>query len=133
MRKIRVYIAGPIRRGGLLHNIRQADDAFYRLMKAGVFAPMFPHWNCYAGAAQRTEVTKDGVVCFGSKEGHYSDIPGDDFVETNLAWVRASEAVLRLPGESAGADREVACAKGCGIPVFYTADLLIKWGERALK
>jgi hypothetical protein len=32
------------------------------------------------------------------------------------------DAVLRLPGESTGADVEVAYAEGLNLPVFYSID-----------
>lgn len=48
----------------------------------------------------------------------------EDWMRIDLAWLRAADAVLRLPGESSGADREVALAHELGIPVIHTpADL----------
>lgn len=40
----------------------------------------------------------------------------------DLEWMDHMDAVLRLPGESAGADMEVAHAKALGLPVFYSID-----------
>ena len=40
----------------------------------------------------------------------------------DLEWVSCSDAVLRLPGESAGADREVQHAKSLNIPVYYSIE-----------
>jgi hypothetical protein len=37
----RIYIAGPISKGDPLHNVRQADEAMFALMRAG-FAPFNP-------------------------------------------------------------------------------------------
>lgn len=49
-----------------------------------------------------------------------------------LSWVRRCDAVYRLPGESPGADREVALAEELGLPIFNTLDGLEEWlgGER---
>ena len=45
-------------------------------------------------------------------------------MEIELPWVAVADALLRLPGESLGADLEVARAEAIGIPVFATiADL----------
>ena len=45
-------------------------------------------------------------------------------MEIELPWVSVADAVLRLPGESLGADLEVARAEEAGIPVFRSiADL----------
>jgi hypothetical protein len=134
-RKIRVYCAGPIRRGDLCENIRHADEAFYRLAKTGMFAPMVPHWTCYAGSAALRKVGDaylSDVTAVACSDGHYRDIKGDDFIEMDLAWVRVCEAVLRLPGESVGADMEVRCAKTNGIPVFYSVEEIASWGENLL-
>lgn len=47
-----------------------------------------------------------------------------------LAWVRRCDAVLRLPGASPGADREVALARELGLPVFASVDEVIAWEQR---
>lgn len=41
----------------------------------------------------------------------------EDWMRIDLAWLRCADAVLRLPGASSGADREVALARELGIPV----------------
>ena len=52
-----------------------------------------------------------------------------------LPWVRASDAVVRLPGVSSGTAREVAVAFRAGIPVFpylwpTKLQTLIAWAQR---
>jgi len=42
-----------------------------------------------------------------------------------LQWVSACDCVLRIPGESAGADREVMFASDNGIPVYHRLDELL--------
>lgn len=46
------------------------------------------------------------------------------WLELDLEWLCACDAVLRLPGESSGADNEVAEATKQGIPVVYSIDEL---------
>lgn len=41
------------------------------------------------------------------------------WLEYDFQWVARCDALCRLAGASAGADREVALAKELGIPVFY--------------
>lgn len=48
----------------------------------------------------------------------------EEWMRIDLAWLSQAEVVLRLPGASPGADREVALARALGIPVvFDLADL----------
>lgn len=42
----------------------------------------------------------------------------------DLHEVRRADAVLRLPGHSPGADREVEEARAIGVPVFYSIETL---------
>ena len=37
----------------------------------------------------------------------------------DFAWLAKCDALLRLPGESVGADREIEEARRLGIPIFY--------------
>lgn len=60
----------------------------------------------------------------------------EEWLEQDLALVARCDALVRLHGESAGADQEVAYAQGLGLPVFISGDLA-KWvrgrGEKANK
>lgn len=132
----RVYVAGPIKKGDLCHNIRQADDALLALMKAG-FAVFNPMLSCYAGGAKVWHrdpfytppgQEPDFVYAVGDHQarGGFRDLPYEDWYEQDLAWVAVSNAVLRLPGESTGADKEVEFATANGIPVFHDLKELIE-------
>ena len=113
-RRRRVYIAGPISKGDLHHNIAQADEAFAALAKAG-FAPLCPHWSAFAGSAYRDGC---GNVCGVATVTSDLPLSHDDWLGVDLAWVAVADAVLRLPGESRGADRETAEANRRRLPVF---------------
>ena len=108
--RIRVYIAGPITKGDLQTNVNNARQTGMRLLKAG-FAPMVPHLTCFMGG-NTPEVLPNGTV-------------HEDWYAADLPWVAVSDAVLRLPGESTGADLETGLALRLGIPVYYSADELI--------
>lgn len=40
----------------------------------------------------------------------------------DIAWLEKCDCLLRLPGESPGADNEVRIAKELGMPVYYSVD-----------
>lgn len=95
------YIAGPVTAGDRIHNFNQACIAQRELMAAG-FAPLNPMLSMLHPAAWQ--------------------IPHEDWMESDLPWVAVADCVLRLPGESVGADREVEFARERGIPVFYAIE-----------
>lgn len=123
--KPRIYIAGPISRGDLAHNIAQAERAFYALLRAG-FAPFCPHWSCYGGGPR---ITPSGTV-YAIAERTPAGTTHDDWIGADLPWVGVSDAVLRLPGESSGADLETAEADRLGIPVFGDVAAVIQWAQQ---
>ena len=49
------------------------------------------------------------------------------WIENDLPWVAVAHVVLRLPGESAGADEECSFARDHNIPVFDTWHDLMEW------
>lgn len=126
MRK-RIYIAGPIQRGNLKHNIDQATAAFVALAKAG-FAPLCPHWSVYAKPGVWVKETwpeqRNKLMCEATAMGN-EDMTHADWMGVDLPWVECAHAVLRLPGESTGADMETAHAAGHGIPVFTSLSALV--------
>lgn len=101
----RVYVAGPLSSSGSrLANVEIAMEAGRKLITAGL-APLIPHLT------------------------HFMD-PNDalgyeNHIEVCLAWVRVSQAILRLPGRSSGAEREVALARELSIPVYENASTLV--------
>lgn len=130
MRK-RAYIAGPISKGDLCHNLNQASATNAALAKAG-FAPMCPHWSAYSKTARREILTDDdgeqwvAVIAEATIQGN-DEISYAEWMEISLSWVGAADALLRLPGESAGADLEVTHAKKYGVPVFTSIESLIAY------
>lgn len=117
-RRYRVYCAGPIRKGDLLHNIRQADEAMGALMRAG-FAPFNPMLSVYAGGISPPYPPATVPFAYADPLAKLAGVTADDWLNMDLAWVEVSDAVLRLPGSSVGADGEVAHAQKIGVPVFY--------------
>ena len=107
--RVTVYISGPITLGDWEHNLKQSLDAQRTLIDAG-FAPMNPMLT--------------GLIPWANEVSH------EAWIDVDLPWVHNADCVLRLDGESAGADEEVSWALTVGIPVFYSiADLIHHWNE----
>lgn len=107
--RLKVYIAGPISRGILQDNIDQSREAARRLMEAG-FAPLNPMLSCFS------ESNTPHLGCGFTHQ---------EWIDSDLPWVASADALLRLPGESKGADMEVAHAEEHGIPVYHSVQDLI--------
>lgn len=125
MNRLRVYIAGPISKpdDGLKANVNRASNTFLELLRAG-FAPLCPHWSVYAGGCYGTEGAP-----WASAERLPAGTTHEDWMGVDLPWVEVSDAVLRLPGESVGADLETAHAKAHGVPVFDSFPDLVVWAN----
>jgi hypothetical protein len=51
----------------------------------------------------------------------------DFWYDYDIAWLDRCDALLRMPGESTGADDEVTYAHTQEIPVFYSVNALLDW------
>ena len=104
--KLRIYISGPYTLGDQAANVRNAVLAGIEVMKLGHF-PFIPHLSHFT---------------------HYL-IPHayEVWMEQDFEWLKQCHALVRLPGESAGADREVSFAVNQNIPVFNGMEDLIAW------
>ena len=100
-----VYVAGPYT-GNEEANVVRALDAATVLLRAGLF-PYVPHLSHF----------------WEDLHPHHYEV----WMALDFGWVRRSDAVLRLPGESKGADREVALASSLGLPVFHSTDAVLAW------
>lgn len=96
MRK-KVYIASPYTIGDVAANVGAQIHAANALINLGFapFAPLLSHFQHLVHPQ-----------------------PYDVWMELDLLWLKQCDYVLRLPGESKGADMEVECAKENNIPVF---------------
>lgn len=95
-RPLRIYVAGPYS-GDVEANVARARDAGTLLLDLGC-SPFVPHNNHEWDAR--------------------SPRPYERWMDWCLSWVPLCDALLRLHGESAGADREVALAMELGMPVL---------------
>ncbi len=101
MRDILIYVAGPYTKGDVAVNVRNALQAAEKLVALGCW-PYVPHLSHF------------WHMVFPH--------PYEFWLELDRKWLRKCDALLRLPGESSGADNEVALAESIGIPVFYSIE-----------
>ena len=98
-KKISVYLASAYTKGDVAQNINKAI-CIADILADGGFIPYIPilthFWHLV------------------------SPHPYEFWIDYDAQLLPMFDCVLRIPGESAGADREVAQAIECGIPVFYT-------------
>lgn len=101
---IKVYIASPYTKGDVAVNVKKQLDCFAELMDKGYapFAPLYSHFQHMAHPR-----------------------PYEQWIKLDLEWVKVCDCVLRLPGESSGADGEVSYAQENNIPVYYSIPELV--------
>ena len=103
---LRVYIAGPYRAAtpeAVDANIATARDAMATLLKLG-HIPFCPH------------------TMTAAFERHYPEIPDEAYLETDLVWLEACDAIVMV-GEwraSSGATAELERARELGLRVFLS-------------
>lgn len=105
-----IYISSPYTVGDVGANVSRQIEAAHRIMDMG-HAPIVPLLSHFLHIHRQR--------------------PYEDWMQADLATVRACDIVLRLPGESKGADREVEQAKRYNIQVAYGWDGLKEELENA--
>jgi hypothetical protein len=105
-KKIKVYIASPYTKGDVALNVRKSFEVYTELLKYDFlpFAPLTSHF-IHMIFPQTYET----------------------WLEIDFDWLLVCDCVLRLLGESNGADQECELAKENDILVFYTLEELIKY------
>lgn len=93
-----VYIAGPMSKGQQFVTLREALDVADRLIARG-HHPFLPQLSHFHNLVHPVEYER--------------------WMEYDFAWITRCDLLLRIPGESAGAEREVAHARGLGKMVLY--------------
>lgn len=103
--KIKVYIASPYSLGDKLNNVRNSLSVSNELINRG-FVPIAP-------------------LLF-----HFQDMifpqEYDKWLEICRVILTTADCILRLPGESFGANIEVQDGIKLGLPVFYSLEELYK-------
>lgn len=100
-----VYVAGPIS-SDPIDGTKRAIHASGALMDMGV-VPLVPHYSVFANLIL--------------------DHSYDEWLSLDFKLIARCDGLLRLPGISAGADKEVIFAKSLGIPVFASVEEVQRW------
>jgi hypothetical protein len=111
-----ILIAGPYRSGTnddperMAANLKTLEQAAWPIFKAG-HIPMIGEW-----------VALPVLSSAGATEGPLDPLAEQVMYPTAQRLLQHCDAVLRLPGESNGADQDVKIARERGIPVYYALE-----------
>lgn len=98
---IKVYIASPYTIGDVAVNVKTQMDTADELMNRG-FAPFTPLYSHFQHMAHPRKY--------------------QDWLDLDFVWIKSCDCILRLPGESSGAEKEVEFANYNDILVFYSIE-----------
>lgn len=108
-----ILIAGPYASGTngdpelMARNLKRLEEAAWPIFQAG-HVPMIGEWVALP------------VLASAGASGPADPLAAEVMYPTAERLLQHCDAVLRLPGESRGADQDVAIAQARGIPVFYS-------------
>jgi hypothetical protein len=101
MWRMRIYVAGPYTKGDVAENVRNAIVAGNNLRALG-HTPFIPHLTHFWHM-----LVPHGI---------------DYWYKYDMEWLEQCDAVFLLPGESKGAEAEVARAKELNMPIYTSFD-----------
>ena len=103
---ISIYIASPYTIGDTAVNVKLQIDTADKIIGMGMapFAPLMSHF-----------------------QHMHHPRPYQDWMKLDFHWIEKCDILLRLGGESKGADEEVEHATKLGIPVVYNLWELAQW------
>lgn len=110
-----ILIAGPYASGTggdpelMAQNLRRLEEAAWPIFRAG-HVPMIGEWVALP------------VLASAGASGPGDPLAAEVLYPTAERLLQHCDAVLRLPGESRGADRDVEIARGRGLPVYSSLD-----------
>lgn len=109
-----ILIAGPYRSGTnddptlMRANLRRLEEAAWPIFQAG-HIPMIGEWVALP-------------VLSSAGSDVFAPLAEQVMYPTAERLLTHCDAVLRLPGESTGADQDVAIARERGLPVYFSLD-----------
>jgi hypothetical protein len=110
-----ILIAGPYRSGTgddpelMARNLKRLEEAAWPIFRAG-HVPMIGEWVALP------------VLHSAGADGPLSPLAEQVMYPTAERLLQHCDAVLRLPGDSTGADQDVAIAQERGLPVFRSLE-----------
>lgn len=96
---MKIYVAGPYSKGDVAQNVRYAIQEADYITRLG-HIPFIPHLTHFWHMLIPHEY--------------------DFWMRQDEAWLRSCDALLRLHGESLGADKEEAIAKELGLIIYHS-------------
>ena len=104
-----VFITSPYTLGDVAVNVRNQLDTADKLMNLGIcpIVPLLSHFQHL-----------------------HRPRPYEHWMEIDFEKIRRSDALLRLPGESKGSEREIKFAKEIEKPVFYSISEVKEWNTQ---
>lgn len=105
--KSRVFICSPYTKPDTAININTSVKVFNRLLDDGKCIPINMLWTHFFHCIQPRSY--------------------EDWLAYCMSFLPLCQAVLRIPGESSGVDREIEFAKSIEIPVFDSIEELYKF------
>jgi hypothetical protein len=115
MASLMILIAGPYRSGSgddpakMAANLARLEEAAWPLFAAG-HVPMIGEWVALP------------VLSSAGAAGPLDPLAEQVMYPTAQRLLQRCDGVLRLPGDSTGADQDVAIARGRGIPVWFRVE-----------
>lgn len=105
-----VYVAGPYTKPDPVHNTAKAVKMGTFLRQQG-FIPIVPHLTMFWD--------------------YIDPAPYEEWLIYDLHLIDRCDVLLRLPGESSGADKEVEYALNHGMQVYHDEGLLLlEWADK---
>ncbi|HWR85088.1 MAG TPA: DUF4406 domain-containing protein [Rhodoglobus sp.] len=110
-----ILIAGPYRSGTgddpakLAANLRRLEEAAWPIFEAG-HIPMIGEWVALP------------VLQSAGADGVAHPLAASVMYPTAERLLQHCDAVVRLPGDSTGADQDVAIARDRGLPVYFSLE-----------
>lgn len=105
-----VYVAGPMTKPDPITNAHHTVRAYAdRLLHDKIVVPFLPQL----------------MITWNLVTPH----PYEEWLEYDRQVLEHMHAVLRIPGESPGADREVVWARELGLPVLHDVEQLYDWAK----
>ena len=109
---IYIYVSGPYTKGDVVLNIRKAIQVAEKILEMG-YIPYLPHTTHLWHLA--------------------SPHTWEYWLALDLAWIEKCDGLLRISGESEGADLEVSKAKDLNKPVFSNIDQIDVYHDNVWK
>jgi len=106
---IKVYIASPYTVGDPAVNVKRQIDVTDILLNHG-FSPYTPLYSHFQHMVHPRSY--------------------EDWMKLDLDWIDVCDCLLRLDGESPGADTETEYAESIGLLIFYSIEELVKFYKK---